>query len=137
MKHEHLLRALDDLSKALIEILGAEEDEGPSLSAPVPVVEVKASWQERLWTVPPETRLGVPEVAEALGRSKSWVYKASSRRAGPTGLPCRKLEGELLFTVGELRAWINQHEQLERTLPLDRTLAVFDNRGADPATDAV
>ena len=36
----------------------------------------------------PEVRLGVPEVAEAFGKSKSWVYKKSSRAAGPKGLPC-------------------------------------------------
>ena len=117
MKHEHLVRALGDLSNALIQILGEEEeDEWSAPIGPAPVVEVKASWRERVWIVPAETRLGVREVAETLARSKSWVYKKASRKAGPTGLPCRKLDGELLFTAGEVRAWINSSEEVERTL---------------------
>lgn len=67
------------------------------------------TWRERLWTVPSETRLGVAELAEALGRPKSYVYA----RTGPsaeTPLPHRKLDGTVIFTAGEVRAWIREQE---------------------------
>lgn len=79
------------------------------------------SWRERLWMAPAETRLGVAEVAEAFGRPKSWVYARTQKYEGkgkgrkerdPRGLlPHRKLDGALLFTAGELRAWVRSHEE--------------------------
>jgi hypothetical protein len=78
------------------------------------------SWRERLWTVPAETRLGVAEVAEAMGRPKSWVYA----RTGPKTedpLPHRKLDGTLTFTAGELRAWIRAHETVVAGGPMEST----------------
>jgi hypothetical protein len=78
-----------------------------------PVVESQ-SWRERLWTVPPETRLGVREVAEAVDRSRDWVYRAVSgkgaTKAGRDRLPCQKLDGELVFTAGAVRTWIQRSE---------------------------
>lgn len=78
------------------------------------------SWRERLWTCPPDTRLGVREVAEALGRQTSWVYRAASawvyrkgeaKRRRATPLPCQRLDGELVFEAGAVRTWITQVEQ--------------------------
>lgn len=69
------------------------------------------SWRERLWIVPAETRLGVLEVAEAFNRPKSYVYRATAASAGASRLPHRKIDGELQFVVGELRAWIKAHEE--------------------------
>ncbi len=69
-----------------------------------------ADWRECLWTCPEETRLGVREVAEALGRTKSWVYRRTGERSAKARLPHRKLDGELVFTAGELRKWIHGHE---------------------------
>lgn len=69
------------------------------------------TWRERLWTCPPETRLGVCEVAEALGRPKSWVYRAVSAKRGPCRLPCRRLDGELVFEAGTVRTWIARTEE--------------------------
>lgn len=73
---------------------------------------VTLTWRERLWEVPSETRLGVLEVAQALGRPKSWVYRHTSEASGLVRLPHRKLDGELLFSAGELRAWIREHEEV-------------------------
>jgi hypothetical protein len=70
------------------------------------------TWRDRLWVVPPETRLTVVDVAEAFGRPKSWVYRHTSEKcAGADRLPHRKLDGELLFLAGELRTWLNDHEE--------------------------
>ncbi len=68
------------------------------------------TWRERIWYVPSELRLGVKEAAEAIARSSSWLYK----RTGPAAdnpIPCRRLDGELVFLAGELRAWIRDREQ--------------------------
>lgn len=85
----------------------APEPIRPEAAVPVPV----DSWRARLWSVPADTRLTLPEAAEALGKSRSWLYK----RTGPKSterLPCRRLEGELVFLAGELRRWIEDHEQV-------------------------
>ena len=92
---------------ALREVL---ESDGP-LESPTPalVLTVESTWQERLWTAPDDTRIGARELAEALGRPRSWVYRrtAPSKRAP---LPHRKLDGELVFVIGEVRAWLRDHE---------------------------
>lgn len=80
------------------------------------------TWRERLWLVPSETRLGVGDVAEALARSKSWVYKRTMVTAEDR-LPHRKLDGELQFCAGELRTWIREHEEIETSLPMTSTPA--------------
>ncbi len=69
------------------------------------------TWRERLWTVPAETRIGVAEVAEALGRARAFVYARTGAKAEDP-IPHRKLDGTLLFTVGELRAWIRDREDV-------------------------
>jgi hypothetical protein len=70
------------------------------------------TWRERLWLVPAETRLGVREAAEAIGRPVSWVYRRTGEKSAKAPLPHRKLDGEIVFTAGELRAWIDGHEAL-------------------------
>lgn len=69
-------------------------------------------WRSRLWSVPAETRLSVDEVAEAVGRSKHWVYRATAEGKGRERLPARKLDGRLEITAGELRAWIRDREEV-------------------------
>ena len=70
------------------------------------------TWREKLWTVPAEMRIGVRELAEALDRSVSFVYRHSgSAKSGVSLLPHRKLDGELVFVVGEIRGWIQRNEQ--------------------------
>jgi hypothetical protein len=68
------------------------------------------SWREKLWTVPPETRLGVQELSEALDRPRSWCYRHTSEKSGLSLLPHRKLDGELVFVAGEIRLWVQQNE---------------------------
>ncbi|MEX2531431.1 MAG: hypothetical protein WD960_11715 [Gemmatimonadota bacterium] len=70
------------------------------------------TWRERLWLVPAETRIGVAEVAEALGRPKSFVYGRTGRAIEGEPIPHRKLDGTLVFTAGELRAWIRDREEV-------------------------
>jgi len=77
-----------------------------------------STWRERLWVVPSETRLGVGEVAEALGRPKSYVYERTGSKA-ENPLPHRKLDGVLLFAAGELRAWIRDSEEAIHGGPMD------------------
>ena len=89
------------------------------------------SWRERLWLVPAETRVGVRELAEALGRSTSWVYRRTSpkaaAKAGLKPLPHRRLEGELIFVLGEIRSWVHETEEIMSELeklstPAERAL---------------
>jgi predicted DNA-binding transcriptional regulator AlpA len=89
------------------------KDDEHAAASPAPAATASpSSWRERLWTVAPDTRLGVQEVAEAAGRSRDWVY----RHTGPSGsgirLPHRKLDGELVFVAGEVRNWLTAAEQV-------------------------
>ena len=96
-------------------------------SQPTPPTETaQTTWRERLWSCPAETRLNVDETAEALGHSRSWIYKHTSPKAlgksGATPLPHRTLEGSLMFVAGELRTWIRNTEQSVYELPMDTGL---------------
>lgn len=81
----------------------------PPVALPEPI---KHTWRERLWLVPSETRLGVREAAEAIGRPVSWVYRRTSPKSAKAPLPHRRLDGELVFLAGELRAWVEGHEAM-------------------------
>ena len=91
-----------------------------------------ATWRERLWIAPAETRLGVRECAEAIGRPVSFVYRHTSEKceAGDR-LPHKKLDGELTFVAGELRAWILEHEETITSGPTapNRRLALTTSTG--------
>lgn len=67
------------------------------------------SWREKLWTVPADTRMGVREVAEAIGRKERWVYDHTSPTTADR-LPHRRLGRILVFRAGEVRTWIRSHE---------------------------
>jgi predicted DNA-binding transcriptional regulator AlpA len=98
-----------------------------AVTEPAPVSEEPAppvlSWRERLWLVPAETRIGVTELCEALGRPRSWVYRHTSAKSGCPLLPHRKLDGELLFAAGEIRAWVREQEEIGHAGPSDSTAA--------------
>jgi predicted DNA-binding transcriptional regulator AlpA len=80
------------------------------LPAPSPVLGAR-SWRERFWTAPDETRIGVRELAEALGKSRSWVYHRTACSSEAIPLPSRTIAGgKLEFVVGEVRAWLAQVE---------------------------
>lgn len=80
------------------------------VSSPPPAPAL--SWRERLWTAPPETRIGVAELCEALGRTKSWVWRHTGPHSPGARIPHRKLDGELVFVVGEIRQYVLTHEQV-------------------------
>ncbi len=100
------------LTKA--DLLALAADEPVSTAGPAAVQPV--SWRERLWTCPAETRLGVQELAEAVDRSRDWVYRAvDKRRAKERGrepLPCARLDGVLVFQAGAVRRWLEHSEQI-------------------------
>lgn len=79
------------------------------------------TWREMLWTVPAETRLSLPEVCEALGRSRSWVARRLTTPASerPIPIPHRRLDGVLSFVAGEVRAWLAQVETIGQAGTLD------------------
>jgi predicted DNA-binding transcriptional regulator AlpA len=102
-----LAAALADALERAAQLLRQVQPAAPSavLSAAEPV-----TWRTLLWTCTPETRLGVVEVAEALGKPKSWVYRATSARSNGARLPHRKLGGELVFVAAEVRRWVADNE---------------------------
>jgi len=83
----------------------------PPTAGPSPAEEA-ASWRVRLWVVPPDTRLGVAELLEALGRTRSWLYRHTGPRSPGVRIPHRKLEGELVFLAGEIRSWVVENEEV-------------------------
>ena len=93
------------------------EQAAPATTPSPPTMPVQPTWRERLWTAPAETRIGVAELAEALGRPRSWVYRRTAPNGQRAPLPHRKLDGELVFVVGEIRDWLQEHEQ-EVSLPV-------------------
>lgn len=84
--------------------------------AEVAYSDSQGSWREHLWAAPSETRLGVAELCQALGKTKSWVY-ARTQFGGKKAkdrferLPHRKLGGALVFVAGEIRTWIREREE--------------------------
>ena len=96
----------------------AEECEEPTTLEPERAVP-PPSWRALLWTVDPETRIGRVELLEAVGRPASWLYRHTGPKA-EVRIPHRKLDGELIFLVGEVRAWLREHEEVvEAGLMLD------------------
>ncbi len=85
------------------------------------------TWREKLWTVPAETRLGVTELSEALGRPRSFVYARTQKQADDP-IPHRKLDGALVFTAGEVRAWVRARENVVQAGPMESTDAERSGR---------
>jgi hypothetical protein len=84
------------------ELVGIAPKEPPSTT----------SWAEKLWTCPAETRLGVRQLAEAVGRPPSWVYRHASPKGDLAPIPHRRLDGLLVFTAGEVRTWLQANEEI-------------------------
>jgi hypothetical protein len=105
-------------ARTLAGILAEVGTEAPTPSPePAPAVEAE-TWRTRIWTVPSETRLGVAEAAEALGRPRSFIYARTGPKAEDR-IPHRKLDGTILFAAGELRAWLHDHEDVVASGPMD------------------
>lgn len=84
-----------------------------------------APLRERFWEMQGEIRLTAKELAAALGKPASWVYRHTSPRSGLRSLPFRKeTGGALVFVVDEIRQWIAAYERvpspLEEALPRDQ-----------------
>ena len=111
-------------ARSVLEMLrDATPGEAPQAHTEQPLT----TWRERLWTVPPETRLGVAELSEAIGRPKSWVYRHCSRASGYELLPHRKLDNELTFVASEIRDWLRAHESAV-VAPISSVLTITRSR---------
>lgn len=111
----------------LRELAAPVREEDPP-AAPADQEAAEPSWRERLWTAPAETRIGPAEVCEALGRPRSWLYRHTSKKSttgngGYSRIPHRKLEGDLVFVVSELREWIRQNEDVVQGGRAERSAA--------------
>jgi len=68
-------------------------------------------WSSLLWTIDPQTRLNVAQAAEAVGRSKSFIYHHTTSKNGECErLPFAKFDGAIVIEAGALRAWLQRHE---------------------------
>jgi hypothetical protein len=106
------------IAETLRELTPEDVSPGP---VGLPPTAVPEPWRVRLWTCPAETRLGVSELCEALGRSKDWLYKRTGEAAQKKGqsIPHRKLQGVLLFRAGEIREWLRENEEIVERGPCD------------------
>jgi hypothetical protein len=93
---ERLREALDDV-----------EPEG----APEPSTDASLPWRALLWTVDAETRIGKDELLEAVGRPVSWLYRHTGEKSSER-IPHRRLDGQLVFVVGEVRRWLREREEI-------------------------
>ena len=103
-------------TEALAEMLDALDME------PAPEVVRDTSpplpWTVLLWQADPETRIGRAELLEALNKSTSWLYRCTGPKAKHR-IPHRKLDGELVFLVGEVRRWLRDREEIVAAGPMD------------------
>ena len=126
---ERLLAAVvglpDDASvsftvSSIREMLGESREQDSGRREPPGETHTRAvewTWREKLWACPAETRLGVEEVCEALGKSNSWIYKRTTEVSDSAErLPARRMHGQLVFTAGELRTWVREHEDVIEAL---------------------
>ena len=101
-------------ARAILDRLGLDP---PAALAALPVPDEAApaacAWPSRLWTVPAETRLGVRELAEAVGRPRSWVYRHTAPAGDLAPIPHRRLDGLLSFVAGEVRDWLRANEEVK------------------------
>lgn len=93
-----------------------EDDVEPEVQGPAPTEP--ESWRSKLWRVPAEVRIGVEELAEALGRPKSFVYDRTHKGASDP-IPHAKAHGSLVFVVGQVRTWIRSQENVVHAAPME------------------
>ena len=101
---------------ALAEMLDVRDHEpapeaARGVSPPLP-------WMLLLWTADPETRIGRTELLEAVGRPPSWLYRHTGSKAKHR-IPHRRVDGELVFLVGEMRIWLRDREEIVVAGPMD------------------
>jgi predicted DNA-binding transcriptional regulator AlpA len=88
---------------------GASFDGAGAATVPVAGLPPPASssWEERIWSCHPSTRLNASQACEVLGKSHDALYKLTSRGS----IPHSKIDGVLVFKAGELRDWIRDTEE--------------------------
>lgn len=76
------------------------------------------SWRTLIWECPDDTRLGIAELCEAVGKSKAWVYRRTCATGSRLGygaqrdrIPHAKVAGQLVFIASEIRDWLRQRER--------------------------
>jgi len=104
------LRAFPAGTYVLASEIAARLDAAPPRAAAHAPQSAPPTWREKLWTVAPETRLGVAELSEAIGRSADYVYRHTAPGGIGARLPHSKLDGALVFTVAAIRDWLRQTE---------------------------
>lgn len=102
--------ATEQLANAVAALIAAVSQPSAHVCASA-IDGASPSWRERLWACPAETRLGVLDLAEALGRSKGFVYRLTRSK----DIPHRKLDGELVFRAGDIREWVQRREEVQVT----------------------
>jgi len=101
------LDAQGDTLKRLAAAVRNETDK--TLEPPItPVLPPNAAF----WTLPPETRVTVAQLAEMLGRPKSFIYRHIKPRNGCEPIPHRKLDGQIVVVLSQAREWVRRHEIL-------------------------
>ncbi|MEQ1856167.1 MAG: hypothetical protein ABL963_06850 [Longimicrobiales bacterium] len=75
-------------------------------------------WSVLLWTVDAETRIGRNELLEAVGRPVSWLYRHTGQKSSDR-IPHRRMDGHLVFVVGEVRRWLREREEIVEAGPVD------------------
>lgn len=110
---------LDELANDAGSLNIAAQGKANALPPEIDVPEnAPQSWRTLLWTAPAECRIGREELAEAVGRPRSWVYRHTQAKA-ERRIPHRKLDGELVFLVGEVRQWLKDQEEIVQAGPLE------------------
>jgi predicted DNA-binding transcriptional regulator AlpA len=105
---------LNDFPKGTLLTVDAIRDLVAQIPGGPPLIAVEdtthtMTWRERLWTVPQDTRIGSVELAQALGKSRSWVYHRTQVHSAHIPLPHRRIDnGQLEFVVREIRLWLTQ-----------------------------
>lgn len=94
-------------ASVVFELIG-KANEAPTLVTEGPA---SVSWREKIWTCPADTRLGVREAAEAIGRGKDFVHRHSGPKAGDRRIPSKKLDGHMVFRAADIRDWIVANEE--------------------------
>jgi predicted DNA-binding transcriptional regulator AlpA len=87
-------------------LLSQLDDVGDVTAAPT--ADTSEDWRSRVWTCADDTLLGVAEIADAVGRSTSWVYRRTGPRGREPRLPMQRVAGNVVMRADSLRQWIRR-----------------------------
>ncbi len=97
---------------AIAERLVAYDKRSPVIEAPRAIAHDGGSTPllDRFWRLPADTRLGVKQLVEALGKPRSWIYRRTGSQSDLPKLPHKRDGSRLVFVVGEVKQYLNDHE---------------------------